>query len=41
LNAYSVAFTEISNSDRIRLDELVRITDSKYKMDIETDLFDR
>ena len=39
--AYSVEFTEISKSDRIRLDELVRITNLKYKLDSECDFFDR
>ena len=31
LNSYSVEFTEISKGDRIRLDELVRMTNSGYK----------
>ena len=41
LHAYSVEFTEISKSNRIRLDELVRMTNYKYKLDSESDIFDR
>lgn len=41
LNSYSVEFVEISKSDRIRLDELIRMTNFKYKLDSEGDLFDR
>ena len=37
LNSYSVEFTEISKGDRIRLDELVRMTNSGYKPDDEPD----
>ena len=40
MNSYSVAFTEISKSDRIRLDELVRMTNSAYAMDAD-DIFGR
>ena len=40
-NAYSVEFVEISKGDRIRLDELVRMTNYKYKLDSEADIFDR
>jgi hypothetical protein len=39
--AYAVEFTEISKSDRIRLDELVRMTNYKFKLETESDLFDR
>jgi len=38
--AYSVKFTEISKEDRIRIDELVRMTNYKYKMDSGLDSFD-
>ena len=41
LHAYSVEFIEISKSDRIRLDELIRITNVKYKMECDMDIFDR
>lgn len=41
LHAYSAVFTMISKGDRIRLDELVRMTNVKYKMDSESDIFDR
>ena len=39
--SYSVVFTEISKGDRIRLDELVHMTNYKYKLDAEADIFDR
>jgi len=35
MNSYSVAFTDISKSDRIRLDELVRMTNSAYITDVD------
>ena len=35
MNSYSVAFTEISKGDRIRLDELVRMTNTAYNMDAD------
>jgi len=35
--SYSVRFAEISNEDRIRIDELVRMTNYKYKLDVESD----
>ena len=41
LNSYSVEFLEISNNDRIRLDELIRMTNYKGKLDGESDIFDR
>jgi len=41
LHAYSVEFVAISNSNRIRLDELVRMTNYKYKLENESDIFDR
>lgn len=41
MHAFSVAFTEIAHSDRIRLDELVRMTTYKYKVDSGLDIFDR
>ena len=41
LHAYSVEFLVISNSNRIRLDELVRMTNYKFKLDAESDIFDR
>jgi hypothetical protein len=31
-NAYSVEFTEISRSDQIRLDELVRLSTAKFRL---------
>jgi len=37
--AFSVKFTEISTADRIRIDELVRMTNYKYIMDAEQDTF--
>ena len=40
MRAYSVKFTEIADSDRIRLDELVRLTNYKYRMDSEVDSFE-
>jgi len=39
-HAFSVKFTEISNEDRIRIDELIRMTNYKYKLDAELDYFD-
>ena len=39
--AFSVMFTEISKEDRIRIDELIRMTNYKYKIDAELDIFDR
>ena len=39
--AYSVKFTEISNKDRIRIDELVRMTNYMYKLDSNLDYLDR
>jgi len=41
LHSYSVEFTEISKSDRIRLDELIRMTNFKYKLESTSDIFDR
>jgi len=41
LHAYSIVFTEISSSDRIRLDELVRMTNYKFQMESESSIFDR
>jgi len=41
LSSFSVAFTDISQSDRIRLDELIRITTQKYRVDAESNMFDR
>ena len=41
LHAYSIEFTDISKSNRIRLDELVRMTTYRYKLDSESDIFDR
>ena len=41
MRAFSVAFTEITQSDRIRLDEMVRMTTQKYKVDAETNIYDR
>ena len=41
LHAYSVEFTEISSGDRIRLDELVRMTNYKFMMESESSIFDR
>lgn len=41
LHAYSVEFTMISKSDKIRLDELVRMTNYKYKLENDSDIFDR
>jgi len=38
--AFSVKFTEISKEDRIRIDELIRMTNYKYKVDSEVDSFD-
>jgi len=38
--SYSVRFTEISKEDRIRIDELVRMTNYKYKLDSGLDSFD-
>ena len=35
LNSYSVAFTDISKSNRIRLDELVRMTNTAYTADAD------
>ena len=35
MNSYSVAFTDISKSDRIRLDELVRMTNSAFVLDAD------
>jgi len=37
--AFSVKFTEISKEDRIRIDELVRMTNYKYKLDSGLDSF--
>ena len=39
-HAFSVKFTEISKEDRIRIDELIRMTNYKYKLDSELDYFD-
>ena len=39
-NAFSVKFTEISKEDRIRIDELIRMTNYKYKIDAGLDNFD-
>ena len=41
LHSYSVEFIEISKSDKIRLDELIRMTNYKFKLDSESDIFDR
>jgi hypothetical protein len=41
MHAFSVAFTEISQSDRIRLDELVRMTVNKYRIETEADFLNR
>ena len=41
MHAYSVEFLVISKSDRIRLDELVRMTNIKYTLDSESGIFDR
>jgi len=38
--AYSARFTDISKEDRIRIDELIRMTNYKYKMDSELDSLD-
>jgi len=38
--AFSVKFTEISKEDRIRIDELIRITNYKYKLESELDFLD-
>lgn len=38
--AYSVKFTDISKGDRIRIDELVRMTNYKYKLDAGLDMLD-
>ena len=38
--ALSVKFTEISKSDRIRIDELIRITNYKYMLDAGLDFLD-
>jgi len=40
-HAYSVEFLEISETDKIRLDELILLNTIKYKVDAETDIFDR
>ena len=40
MNSYSIAFTDISKNDRIRLDELVRMTISSYRVDAD-DFFSR
>ena len=37
---FSVKFTEISKGDRIRIDELIRMTNLKYKVDAGIDNFD-
>ena len=39
MNSYSVAFTDISKSDKIRLDELVRKTISAYNADADDFLY--
>jgi len=39
--AFSVEFTEMSETDKIRLDELIRLTNFRYKMDEGTTIFDR
>jgi hypothetical protein len=39
--SYSVEFTEILKSDRIRLDELVTKTNHAYKLDSDSGIFDR
>jgi len=41
LNSYSVVFTEISHSNRIRLDELILMTNMRYKLESTSDIFDR
>jgi len=38
--ALSVRFTEISKNDRIRIDELIRMTNYKYKLDAGLDNLD-
>ena len=42
-HAYSVVFTEISDGDKIRLDELIRLTNFRYKVDSDpgTEIFNR
>jgi len=40
MRSYSIEFTEISNNDRIRLDELVRHTNYKFKIYAESDCLD-
>jgi len=39
-HAYSVKFTEISTSDRIRIDELIHMTNYKCRIDTESDFLD-
>ena len=39
MNSYSVAFTVISKSDKIRLDELVRMTINSYNADADDFLY--
>ena len=39
MNSYSVAFTEISKTDKIRLDELVRLTINSYSSDSDDFLY--
>jgi len=41
LHSYSVEFTVISNSDRIRLDELIQKTNYQGLMGLESDIFSR
>lgn len=41
LHAYSVGFTEISRSNRVRLDELIRMTNAKLKCESVPDFLDR
>jgi hypothetical protein len=40
MHAFSVKFTDISKGDRIRIDELIRMTNYKYKIDSGLDNFD-
>ena len=39
-HAFSVKFTDISKGDSIRIDELIRMTNYKYKIDSGLDNFD-
>ena len=39
MRAYSVRFTEITKDNKIRLDELIRMTNHKYAVDAESDYY--